>query len=285
MNFEKAMLIPTLWQLLLAAVGLGIAIMQHKAIQRAPVEATLSPWKAKLTNIMLFFGIAVLCFIGIPLLCRQSAPLLFPQTDFYKDFLLLIPAIQGLTLLCLLSAVKIFPDAFPPDLNAPIQQRSANWLSPKNVFGVPAFFVLGIFAVVASSVLVQGVILLFPESVQALFRENQMLVNALTSTENKLGVLLCIPAIAIFTPIIEELIFRAGIYRFLKSKMPALPAAIVSSVFFALMHDSYASYLPLTLFGCVLCFAYEKTGRIAAPMIIHGLFNANTLLCLALMGK
>ena len=116
-----------------------------------------------------------------------------------------------------------------------------------------------------------------PES----FQDDQVLVTALRQTDNPLLVALCVPAIAILTPIIEEIIFRAGLYRFLKSKMSAVPAAVLSSVIFALMHDAPASYLPLAVLGCVFCWSYERAGRLAAPICIHALFNANTLLGVA----
>ena len=148
---------------------------------------------------------------------------------------------------------------------------------------VPAFFAAGIFIVTVGAALTSAAVALFPENVREIFEEKQMLVDALTSAENPLAAALCVPAIVVFTPILEEIVFRAGLYRFLKSKMTAVPAAALSSAVFALMHDAPASYLPLALLGCVFCLAYEKTGRLAAPVLIHALFNANSLVGIAFL--
>lgn len=82
----------------------------------------------------------------------------------------------------------------------------------------------------------------------------------------------------VIAPINEELIFRAGLFRFGKSRLPLPAAALLSSVLFASLHANWLSFLPLVLFGMLLCYAYDRTGRIAVAMLAHGLFNFNTVL-------
>jgi membrane protease YdiL (CAAX protease family) len=79
-------------------------------------------------------------------------------------------------------------------------------------------------------------------------------------------------------PINEELIFRAGLYRFARGRLPRTAAIVLSAIAFGAVHANLASFLPLTLLGCALALAYEKTGRIEVSMIAHGLFNLNMIL-------
>jgi membrane protease YdiL (CAAX protease family) len=47
---------------------------------------------------------------------------------------------------------------------------------------------------------------------------------------------------------------------------------------FALLHGSATAFLPLFALGVFFALAYERTGRIAVPMIAHALFNLHTIL-------
>lgn len=271
------------WQGALALVGLICAVRARDFSLRA----SLSAWNASGSQFCLFLGVAAFCLVAVGLFCSSVARALFPDAfSGESNWLYLIPVTQTLALATLLLAVKIFPYAFPKNFDAEKAEARESWralLSPRNRYGVPALFAIGFGSSLLATLLVAAAIPFLPENLQGLFRENQMLVNAFEQSDNIFVTGLCVPAIAIFTPIIEEIIFRAGLYRFFKSNMPAVPAAILSSVIFALMHDAPISYLPLTVLGCVFCWAYEKTGRIAAPICIHALFNANTLLCLAVL--
>lgn len=83
---------------------------------------------------------------------------------------------------------------------------------------------------------------------------------------------------AVLAPIGEELVFRAGIFRYLLSKTSALPAALISGALFGALHFSLFGIVPLSLLGFALCYAYYLTGNIRVPIIIHMIFNANTIL-------
>ncbi len=78
-------------------------------------------------------------------------------------------------------------------------------------------------------------------------------------------------------PIYEELIFRAGIYRYLRQKFGRTPALLVSGFCFASLHGNWAGLLPLAVLGMLLAIVYEVTGSIRVPIMAHGLFNLNTI--------
>jgi len=267
------------WALSFAGIFAGVRIWRSRknALEKG---FGVPAWNATAIQIVEFLGIAIFSLVGVSLICSCAARAIFPDVDFRKNFLWLVPVMQPVALAVFVLLIKIRRTAFPRPINVAPAARSKDWLSPFSRFGVPALFVFGFWLVSVGSVLTHLFAKILPESAQSIFKENQVLVEALRSDGNAWIVAACVPAIAIFTPILEELIFRAGLFRLFKSRMSSVRAAILSSVIFALLHDAPASYLPLTLLGCVLCFAYEKTGRIAAPMIIHALFNANTLFCL-----
>ena len=87
----------------------------------------------------------------------------------------------------------------------------------------------------------------------------------------------------VLAPIIEELIFRGCLYRFLKSQTAILPAQIISGILFSLMHANIFSFLPLALIGVLLARVYEKTGSILVSIWFHAFFNGHTLLMLFLV--
>ncbi len=81
-------------------------------------------------------------------------------------------------------------------------------------------------------------------------------------------------------PVVEELIFRAGIFRFLRTRIPRPVALGLQAVVFALLHGNFAAFAPLVVLGIAFALAYERSGRILVPIIAHGLFNLNTILLL-----
>ncbi len=84
----------------------------------------------------------------------------------------------------------------------------------------------------------------------------------------------------VVAPVSEELLFRAGLFRYLRTRVPRWLAFTLSAGIFAALHANWTSFLPLFILGVIFAVAYERTGRIAVPMIAHALFNLNTLLLL-----
>ena len=73
--------------------------------------------------------------------------------------------------------------------------------------------------------------------------------------------------------ILEELIFRGVILNGYK-KLGAVPAMVITSLLFALIHGSVQQFVFPFLFGLILSFAALKTGTVLAPIIIHFVNNA-----------
>lgn len=99
------------------------------------------------------------------------------------------------------------------------------------------------------------------------------------------------PAIAILVfmaiavaPVVEEIIFRGCIYRFLKHHTNILVAQIISGSIFALLHGNLLSFVPLIIVGVLLARVYEKTGSLAVAIWFHAFFNAFSLSMLFITG-
>ena len=84
----------------------------------------------------------------------------------------------------------------------------------------------------------------------------------------------------VLAPVYEELLFRAGLYRFCRHRLGRGWALVISGVCFGALHGNWAGFLPLAMLGMGLALAYEATGSIRVPIIAHGLFNLNTVLIL-----
>jgi len=54
-------------------------------------------------------------------------------------------------------------------------------------------------------------------------------------------------------------------------------AAIISGLFFAIMHSHVGSLVPLWVLAVILCGAYEITGCLLVPMLLHALFNSTSI--------
>lgn len=97
---------------------------------------------------------------------------------------------------------------------------------------------------------------------------------------------LVIVIVVLLTPIFEEFMYRGLLQQGLAGAgIGRWPAIIVASIIFALMHlpalsmeSALSAVLTLFALGLVLGFLYERTGRLLAPIIMHGLFNLGNIL-------
>jgi len=102
-----------------------------------------------------------------------------------------------------------------------------------------------------------------------------------------LRILFAVLAVVV-VPIGEELIFRAGLFRYFRGRFPRWAAVLVPALVFGAMHlmsaplQSLSSFAPLVMLAVVLSLAYERTGRIGTTMVAHGLFNLLTVILIEL---
>jgi hypothetical protein len=106
--------------------------------------------------------------------------------------------------------------------------------------------------------------------------DKHLIVNA----ESRTAAIVMASFAILVAPITEELIFRAGLFRYLRTRIPRWAALLLPALLFASLHGNLAAFAPLAALGIVFALAYEHTGRIAVPIIAHALFNLNTLVLL-----
>lgn len=104
--------------------------------------------------------------------------------------------------------------------------------------------------------------------------EAQQAVQLFQGTESWfLRGLLAVSAVVV-APVSEELMFRGFLYPVLKRYSDRFFAAIVVSAIFALAHSDFGTVLPLFLVGLSFAVAFEWTGNLAVPVVMHAAFNA-----------
>lgn len=81
----------------------------------------------------------------------------------------------------------------------------------------------------------------------------------------------------VVAPIVEEILFRGYFYRVLKQSCGAIPSLVLTSAVFSFVHVHPPAVLSLFVLACCLVIAYEVTGSLWTPILMHVFFNATTL--------
>lgn len=81
-------------------------------------------------------------------------------------------------------------------------------------------------------------------------------------------------AAVIIAPVVEELLFRAALFRWLASRYGLAVGVTVSALVFGLVHASLFAMVPITVLGAVLALLYHRTGNLWSCIGLHAVFNA-----------
>jgi len=80
--------------------------------------------------------------------------------------------------------------------------------------------------------------------------------------------------VGLLRPVAEEFALRLVCFGGLRMKLRFLPAAVVSSALFGLLHWPDPGRMAAgAIAGLLLCWVYERTRSIAAPALVHVLNN------------
>ena len=127
----------------------------------------------------------------------------------------------------------------------------------------------------------------------------QDMVDVLLNTRSPLTRNVLVVLAVVVAPLAEEVVFRAGIFRFLQTFLPRLAgrlaaeaprkwrwfgphtaralALVLPAALFGAAHGSLSFFVPLLVLGIIFSLAYERTGVIGTTIVAHGLFNLNTI--------
>ena len=113
----------------------------------------------------------------------------------------------------------------------------------------------------------------------------QELIQLFGNGGDPIAITLLILFAVLLAPIVEEVIFRGCIYRFLKSQTLIPSAQVISGILFALLHGNLMSFGPLLVVGILLAHVYESNGNLLVAISFHALFNSFSLLMLLLINQ
>lgn len=84
-----------------------------------------------------------------------------------------------------------------------------------------------------------------------------------------------IASVAVVAPIFEEMVFRGFVYSGFERSLGALPAVLLSSALFTVLHGQYNIYELTQIFvlGMVLAWARMRTQSLLTPIVMHAANN------------
>jgi membrane protease YdiL (CAAX protease family) len=77
-------------------------------------------------------------------------------------------------------------------------------------------------------------------------------------------------------PVFEEFIFRGLIFGGLRRSLGLGTATLASAAIFAIVHPPI-SVIPVFVMGICAALVYERTRMLAAPVLLHSIYNAGVL--------
>lgn len=83
--------------------------------------------------------------------------------------------------------------------------------------------------------------------------------------------------VCVTPPVVEELAFRGLLLESIREPFGTLPAAIVTSALFSILHVALLSFIPLAALALVLAALRMRTGSLWPAIVGHGIFNTITL--------
>jgi len=118
----------------------------------------------------------------------------------------------------------------------------------------------------------------------AVGKEPQSIAQALLGHRGLSALALDLLAVAVLTPIAEELLFRGVLFGGLRQRLPFLGAAVIATLLFTVVHEPQA-WPGVFVLGFGLALAYERTRTLWAPIATHATVNGLPLLLIALSGR
>jgi uncharacterized protein len=107
--------------------------------------------------------------------------------------------------------------------------------------------------------------------------EQQLLSDV---TAGGVTTLLAVIAAVVMAPLVEEVVFRGVLFQGMKRRVGLWPAAVVSSLLFAVVHVEvqqpiYSS--GFVLLGILFAWTLHRFGSLVVPLVAHATFNATSV--------
>lgn len=240
----------------------GVVLLWRRGLSAAARAAPrpLAPWRITKADFLLFAWLA----IALALVAQLAAGAWVARAKLTDAQKMLIGG--GALHFGLIAGLLFFRFRFDRD-RARLRLNAAAWRAG----GVTFLIVLPVVAAV--SLLWQNLLGALGVPI-----EQQDIVEMFAHADTA-GLLIAMTLLAtVVAPVGEELLFRAGLFRYLRLRVPRWEALLLPAVLFGALHVNLATFMPLVALGVVFALAYERTDNAAVTMIAHGLFNLNTVL-------
>ncbi|MDR2029917.1 MAG: CPBP family intramembrane metalloprotease [Puniceicoccales bacterium] len=236
--------------------------------RRRPQPGPDPSWPIARKKFFLFFGACFTALLVLPIVLDAMLPI--GQLSFF------LPA---LSLGCCLSIAWRWPGLH---FSSGLSPRSLPWRTvlANSLTSYLRLTPILFLAAVGWSLALQGLCRLG----MPLVLESQEFVLALQKNSSPWFCCAALAAATVLAPAVEELFFRGGIHRFLRSACGASLSNWTTALAFALLHANLAAFLPLLLLSLTLGHVYEREGSIWPPMVIHGLFNLHNMALILMVG-
>lgn len=170
-----------------------------------------------------------------------------------------------MTLLSGILALAIYAVVFLIRKKNFFEETSIRSIMPSGMIGI-ALAAVG-FNIVTSLLLP---VIPFPESWMAAYQQK----SGIILEGNMFITVICT---VILAPVLEEIVFRGLVYTRLKQGMPAIAAAIITSVLFGIVHGSLVWGIYTFLLSMVLIWTFERFCSLTANILFHFFYNLTGL--------
>ena len=259
--------------LMLAGLVLLWREVLSKAARSRGASALLTPWPGSMSDLLLFFLLAVCGMVTLPAI----GGIALRHSGFSSEAQLVLGVVL-LPHVGLLAGVAVFYFCFARGWS---RLAPAPWSSLQSgvVTVLIALPLVQVVAIAWQALLgACGLPVETPDNVQIFMDLHSPILRAVFA----------FMAIVV-APVNEEILFRAGLFRYFRGRFPRWIAVLLPALIFGAMHltraplESLSELAPLVMLGVILSLAYERTGRIGTAIVAHALFNLVTVV-LVLLG-
>lgn len=261
---------------LVGAVLLWIRVLSPAGRARRE-PARLAPWVTPLSDLMMFLWLVICGAILFPLLTQLLCNAL--ALDIPTKTVVVNAAYHCGMLLGVAAHQKLFAFRLP----AAESELSAN---PSSSAPAPlplgAALREGALTLLMWMPIVLLAAFLWSTAMRAvgLPTESQNLVELFKTIKSPVLLGLMVLFASVIAPINEELIFRRGIFRYARTRLPRWGALLLPACLFSALHGHLSGFAPLAALGIAFSLAYERSGRLVSAIFAHALFNSYTVICL-----
>ena len=248
----------------LTLVLAGVLLIRQVALSsRARATTSVSPlppWDAPLSDFLLFLWLAISGGLIGPIVAQLSLRLLSLGEE--SKLIFVNSGFQG----GMLAGVALYYGLVNRRAPRPVFRFASAFLSGGTTFlvSLPLIVVVGLAWV---GLLKLCGLPVEPQDAVSIFKK--------AKSPGLIGAMVVLAAL--LAPLTEELIFRAGIFRYVRTRLPRWAALLAPACCFAAVHNHLPSFAPLVALGIVFSLAYERTGWIGTPIIAHALFNSYSI--------